>query len=190
LSDSKIQLENYVGATNYSFALETIVHALQTPESDQDPRRWLGVIAYEFWMLRMLGEATTLELKITTSLPETEARTLLQYQARVVVNALCESRVLHARNICDFCTAPRREQEEKAKREKRQSKRPNDNQQKSRNEIYLENDIKPSDLFKDYYTPDEYSNLLKMIEDVATAYLTDAVPVTVKAADGTSRNEL
>ena len=55
-----------------------------TTTSDRD--RWMDVIGYEVWML---GET----LKIGA--PEGPLR-----------NAISESRVLHARNLCDFCSPP------------------------------------------------------------------------------------
>ncbi|MGA2411549.1 MAG: hypothetical protein ABSG46_14325 [Candidatus Binataceae bacterium] len=63
-------------------------------------------------------------------------------------NAISESRVLHARNLCDFCSAP-----------------------------WRPTDIKPKDLFDNYDTAVEYSALRSLVGDVATAYRTDACAV-------------
>jgi hypothetical protein len=77
----------------------------------------------------MLGE--TLRMRA----PQTE---------RPLLNAISESLVLHARNLCDFCRAP-----------------------------WQRNDIRPTDLFVQCDTP-AYNSLRTLFSDVARAYRTDA----------------
>ena len=79
-------------------------------------------------------------------------------------NAINESRVLHARNLCDFCNQP-----------------------------WRPTDIKPIDLFDDYDNAAEYSALRGLVADVAIAYITDACMVvaadgtsTLKVPNGRS----
>jgi hypothetical protein len=96
--------------------------------SDRD--RWCQVIGYE---VSMLGET----LKMAE--PEGARR-----------NAIAESRVLHARNLCDFCTPP-----------------------------WRQTDIKPKELFEDYDTAAEYGALRGLVDDVATAYQKDACTVVL-----------
>ena len=96
---------------------------MSTITSDRD--RWREVIRYEVWML---GET----LKMTA--PKGAGR-----------NAISESLMLHARNLCDFCSPP-----------------------------WQQTDIKPTDLFDDYDNAAKYSALRSLVADVAMAYKTDA----------------
>lgn len=94
--------------------------------STTDRDRWRGVIKYEVWMF---GE--TLKMAAVLGAPEGDPHR----------NVVTESLVLHARNLCDFCTPAGRP-----------------------------NDIKPKDLFDDYDTASEYSMLRGLVDDVNAAY--------------------
>jgi hypothetical protein len=102
------------------------------PERDH----WLQVIGYEVWML---GE--------TFKMVAVQAPLLI---ASSLLNAISESRVLHARNLCDFCNPP-----------------------------WRQDDIKPSDLFDNYDTATEYSTLRVFVDGAAKAYTTDTCPVVM-----------
>jgi hypothetical protein len=97
-------------------------------KSDAEWRQaWLDVIGYEVWML---GETYKMQV-VQVPLFITQA----------VQNAITESGVLHARNLCNFCAGP-----------------------------WQNDDIKPSDLFENHYISWEYIWLQKLIGDVATTY--------------------
>jgi hypothetical protein len=98
-------------------------------EKDDKHDRWRLAISYE---VRMFEET----LKMVASLAAPEGDPLR--------NAICESLVLHARNLCDFCIQRKKE-----------------------------DDLKLEDLFGDYM-PDECSTLRRLADDVATTYQKDA----------------
>jgi hypothetical protein len=92
-----------------------------------DRERWWHVISYELWML-----GATLNMAAWPGAPS---------------NAVTEVRVLHARNMCDFCSPKRA------------------------------SDIEPQDLFDNYDAAAEYSALRVLVADVKAAYETDACRV-------------
>jgi hypothetical protein len=111
-------------ATNYSPGWITLI----TAGSENERRAgWLRVIGYEVWML---GE--------TLKMPQVVQAPLVI--ALSVQNAVTESRVLHARNLCDFCM-PRTHP----------------------------TDIKPENLFDDY-SNSRYDTLRTLVEEVEGAY--------------------
>jgi hypothetical protein len=85
-----------------------------------DRGRWWNVIGYEVSMLREL--------------------TLISSTIWPLGNSISEGRVLHTRNLCDFCTSERG------------------------------NDIKPSDLFDDYDADPKYERLRSLIEHLREQY--------------------
>ena len=89
--------------------------------SATDPDRWREAVSYEFSML-----GATLRMVA---------------QEGALHNAISESRLLHARNLSDFCSEP-----------------------------WRSNDIKPWELYDDYDTAPEYRTLRSLIKDVETAY--------------------
>jgi hypothetical protein len=70
-------------------------------ESAADRRaRWLGVIEYEVKMLRTLAKLKGKNIGFRVFPP------IEQEEYGMIANAIPESMVLHARNLCDFCTPP------------------------------------------------------------------------------------
>ena len=110
--------------------------------STTDRDRWREVIKYEVWMF---GE--TLKMAAAPSaqnVPDGDPHR----------NVVTESLVLHARNLCDFCTKGK--------------------------EKYEKNDIKPKDLFDEYNTAPEYSTLRDLVKDLRTAYEDEVAPPSVR----------
>ena len=95
-----------------------------------DRDRWRRDLAYQ---VQMLGETINMVATLVAS-PDDPRR-----------NVICESRVLHARNLCDFCT-PRKK----------------------------DDDLRPEDMFDKYHTDDEYSRLRDLVNDVKAAYQTNS----------------
>jgi hypothetical protein len=93
-----------------------------------DRERWWGVISYEVWMIG-------------------ETQKMVAPQGPLH-NVCTESRVLHARNLCKFCS-PRK----------------------------WPTDLKPEDLFDDYDEAPAYSVLRGLVGAVKAAYETDACTV-------------
>lgn len=96
-----------------------------------DRERWWCVIGYEITMLR-----AALTIEMTVNGPADNAR----LSKWLLDNLIAEGKILHIRNLCDFCT----------------SRKPDD--------------IKPCDLFDDYHTDDKYVRLRKLIESLSRQY--------------------
>ena len=80
------------------------------------------------------------------------AATLVASEGDARRNVITESRVLHVRNICDFCT-PRKTLD----------------------------DLRPEDLFDDYQTATVYSELRNLVDDVALIYRTEThIPGSIR----------
>jgi hypothetical protein len=97
-------------------------------------RRWWGVIGYEVSMLRGLRGLRGLQGWVSTSSEDPQRTAWLLY------NSIAEGRVLHTRNLCDFCTSKH------------------------------QNDIKPSDLFDNYDTDPKYDTLKGLMKEIAERY--------------------
>jgi len=98
--------------------------------------RWMEVIKYEVWMLGETFKMGAIQAPLS--------------MAPSVVNAISESRLLHARNLCDFCSPP-----------------------------WRSNDLKPSDLFDNYDKAAKYTKLQGLVDGVTKAYTTDSCPVVM-----------
>jgi hypothetical protein len=108
----------------------------QAGESAADWRkRWLGVIGYEIKMLCALAKIKGRVIRFEVFPP------VGQGDVGMIPNAIPESMVLHARNLCDFCM-PRQHS----------------------------TDLKPENLFDDYYSNTRYDTLQKLAKDVHDAY--------------------
>jgi hypothetical protein len=96
-----------------------------------DRSRWWVVIGYEVSMLRVL---LGLRGQITIQSEYPQSSVLL------LGNIITESKVLHTRNLCDFCTSPRT------------------------------NCIKPSDLFDNYNVDQKYETLRGLMKRLDQQY--------------------
>jgi hypothetical protein len=104
---------------------------LGRPAAADDRHRWWIVIGYEVSMLRGLQEVRA-NISIKSADP--------QRTAWLLGNVIPEGRVLHTRNLCDFCTSTHR------------------------------NDIKPRDLFDDYDRDPRYEPLKGLIRRLREQY--------------------
>lgn len=97
-------------------------------------RRWWGVIGYEVEMLRGLRGLRVLQGWVSD--PSEDPRRT----GWLLTMSINEGRVLHTRNLCDFCTPK------------------------------YETDIRPCDLFDNYDTDPEYETLRGLIKRLGEQY--------------------
>jgi len=109
--------------------------------------RWLDVIEYEIKMLRALNKLIGKGIRFEISPP------VGQDDIEMIFNAIPESIVLHARNLCDFCMR--------------------------RGQRGQKNDIKPKDLFDDYDSNAQYKDLRTLVINVETVYTKGACDVVL-----------
>jgi hypothetical protein len=119
----------YAGAVGAARAADcagspnTELTTMQAPVVDRS--RWWVVIGYEVEMLQQL-------INIPSQDPATKSW--------VLRNSITEGKVLHTRNLCDFCLSK------------------------------LDSDIKPSDLFDNYDIEQKYQTLMALIEQLRQKY--------------------
>jgi hypothetical protein len=122
-----------------------------TPAQQSDRRRWWAVIGYEVLMLRWLNSISRIDPLLNPLLN----------------NLITEGKVLHTRNLCDFCTTGILPSE--SGRERRPSME--------------ENNIKPSDLFDEFDTAlDQYTPLEALLVRLKDEYGTNADENSVRRA--------
>ena len=98
-----------------------------------DRSRWWGTIEYEVSMFRGVPELRGLDIIS----PRNPKRSLW-----LLSNSITEGRVLHTRNLCDFCTS----------------------------KDIRDRDIKPSDLFDNYDTDSKYNRLKGLLQRLDQRY--------------------
>jgi hypothetical protein len=104
----------------------------QTEALIRDRRKWWSVIGYEVSMFRgLLGLRGQIFIQSEDD---------PQSSVCLVGNIITESKVLHTRNLCDFCTSPRPD------------------------------DIRPSDLFDNYDTDQKYETLIGLMKRLSQHY--------------------
>jgi hypothetical protein len=112
------------------------VRADMTATIAANRHRWWVVIEYEVSMLRGLRGLQT--VKGWVNAPSSEHD--LRRTGWLLAMSVAEGRVLHTRNLCDFCTSTKT------------------------------NDIKPHDLFENYDTDPKYDTLKGLMKEIAERY--------------------